>query len=67
MKGERRYLTDEYRERLCELAETNSEASQRQIEARYIEKCKELRDFLKDGTPDETIRRLSLDTMESEF
>lgn len=65
--GERRYLTDEYRGKLADLVEDNPGISQQDVEERFVQKCKELSQFVKEGTPVSAIRRLSFSIIESEL
>ena len=61
------YLTDEYREKLADLVKDNSEISQRDIEERFVQKCREMRRFMKEGTPASAICRLSFSVIKSEL
>lgn len=63
--GERRYLTDEYRQKLADLVVDDPAITQREVEERFVRKCEDTSELVKDGTPLSTIRRVSFSTIES--
>ncbi|GAB3037950.1 hypothetical protein [Natronobiforma cellulositropha] len=62
--GIRRYITDEYDDRLAEYVAAQPEITRPVAERRFVETCRQLEETLKDDTPPAVIRRLAFHQLE---
>lgn len=62
--GIRRFITDEYDEKIDEYVSTHSEVDRTLAERAFVENCTKLEETLKDDAPVAVVRRLAFHQLE---